>query len=291
MISLPEHLVFPLAEFSDAHTSAVDRGREVLRDASVAFVGLARDCARQLEANLRSVADMSSGFRSWMLHIESNDCIDDTHGVLSDFCFAYQSRASFRYQSLSRERYGSEFGGRRTQALAEYRTACQEWVRESASHCDFVAVIDFDMGGGWSREGFSAGVGTLNDMTDAYGMASVGLAMLPMVVATVGDKQVVTEDWRMYDAWALRGVGQESCYWDAYTAGYGGWSHGYIPPVGSPPVLVASAFGGMAVYKTADYLSGQYDGSNDCEHVSFHRSVNQATSGRLYLCPSMRTFM
>ena len=61
--------------------------------------------------------------------------------------------------------------------------------------------------------------------------------------------------------------------------------------MGSPPVRVCSAFGGMAIYRTAAYLKGTYDGTKDCEHVPYHDSVARATGQALYLCPGMRTVM
>lgn len=289
--TVPKHLVYPFDEFADAHNRAAHIGQDILLDSSVAFVGLARDCDHALRGNLARLEIMLGNFKDWALHIESNDCIDETHDVLADFCFKHSSHASFRYRSLSRERYGAEFGGRRTQALAEYRTDCQEWVRENASHYDYVVVTDWDMQGGWSYRGLLAGFGLLSEMVDAYGMASVSLAEHPTLALSEEKKPIIKTGWTHYDAWALRGLGQDGCYWDNYTAGYGSWAHHFIPPVGSPPVLVSSAFGGMAIYRMSDYLTGRYDGSNDCEHVSFHRSICQAASGRLYLCPSMRTIM
>jgi hypothetical protein len=60
--------------------------------------------------------------------------------------------------------------------------------------------------------------------------------------------------------------------------------------VGSPPVHVVSAFGGMCIYDTYAYLKGTYDGA-DCEHVGFHRTMAERTGLRLYLDPAMRTVM
>jgi hypothetical protein len=64
-----------------------------------------------------------------------------------------------------------------------------------------------------------------------------------------------------------------------------------MPPVGSPPSLVSSAFGGMAIYRTDAYLAGTYDGTTDCEHVPFHKGIARATGQMLYVCPSMRTIV
>jgi hypothetical protein len=61
--------------------------------------------------------------------------------------------------------------------------------------------------------------------------------------------------------------------------------------VGSPPVPVVSAFGGMAIYDSFAYLRGHYDGEKDCEHVPFHRSIAERTGQRLYMDPAMRMVM
>jgi hypothetical protein len=92
--------------------------------------------------------------------------------------------------------------------------------------------------------------------------------------------------WVHYDAWALR----LNSAWDDYTSGMGGWKHQWLPPVGSPPVPVVSAFGGMAIYDTYAYLKGTYSGK-DCEHVPFHVTMAEQAKGRLYLDPAMRTVM
>jgi hypothetical protein len=92
--------------------------------------------------------------------------------------------------------------------------------------------------------------------------------------------------WLHYDAWAYR----LNSYWDDYTAGIGGWKHSHIPPVGSPPLAVCSAFGGMALYDTWAYLKGTYSGT-DCEHVTFHQTIAERTGMRMYVDPAMRTVM
>jgi len=89
----------------------------------------------------------------------------------------------------------------------------------------------------------------------------------------------------------LRGVGQPDCYYDTYRNNIGGWGFQWLPPVGSPPVLVASAFGGMCIYRTDAYLKGTYDGVHDVEHVPFHQSIAKATGQHLYLNPSQRMLM
>jgi len=155
-------------------------------------------------------------------------------------------------------------------------------VRQCAARSDYVIVMDFDLWAGFSQHGLVNGVGGLVDKQGAYGMASVSLFQYDF-----GNGP----QWAHYDLWALRGVGQRDCYWDQYRGGRGGFGYTWMPPVGSPPALVSSAFGGMAIYRTDAYLAGTYDGTTDCEHVPFHQSIARATGQMLYVCPSMRTIV
>ena len=284
-MNVPEYLIYPLDHFAADFKRLHDIGESVWRDSEVAFVGLARNCAPWLEQNLARLEQLAAGCRRWRLHIETNDNTDDTDQVLVNFCAAFP-QATFTSQRLDRQQFSAEFAGPRTEALAEYRTACQRWVRENASQADLVVVIDWDSWGGWSHAGVMHGVGALQMTPDAYGMAGVALIQHPVMAIGEDRQPKLVADFVNYDAWAYR----LNSYWDDYTAGLGGWKHQHIPPVGSPPLQVCSAFGGMAIYDTHAYLKGVYDGS-DCEHVGFHRTIAKRTGQNLYLDPSMRMIM
>ena len=287
---VPSHLVEPLPEFREDYEAAVRMGRANLRWSSVAFVGLARNCAGPLAGNLERFTRLADLCGAWTLHVETNDNTDATAQVLDAFCEGHQ-QASYRDQTLGRQQFSAEFAGPRTAALAEYRTACQQWVAEHAADTDYTVIIDWDAWGGWSHDGFLNGIGQLVAIGGAFGMASVSLLEYPVMAMDEQRKPTLTKGWVHYDCWALRGVGQPACYWDAYTNGVGGWAHQWLPPVGSPPVVVASAFGGLCVYRTDDYLMATYRGETDCEHVSAHRSIAERTGRRLYINPSSRTIM
>ena len=280
--SLPEHLIHPLEVFGESLHSRCQEGLARLRTSKVAVVGLARNCGQMLLANLQRLEVLLADAREWCLHIEANDCTDNTLDVLHAFSRKHE-RATFHYQVLGRRQFSAEFAGPRTIALAEYRDACQRWVRHCAADADYVMVVDWDQWGGWSHFGVHNGIGWLVELPGAYGMASVSLLQW-----RAPDGQ---HPWVHYDCWALRGVGQPRCYWDDYTVGLGGWKHHFLPPVGSDPVLVASAFGGLAIYRRDAYLQGTYDGTTDCEHVPFHQSIARATGQNLYMCPAMRCVM
>lgn len=285
-MNIQRHVICPLEDFADEFRQRAEVGQQRLRHSKVAFVGLARNCSDHLVNNLDQLEQAADGCGEWALHIQSNDCTDDTLDVLHGFA-AKHKQATYHYAVLNRRQYSSEFAGPRTIALAEYRDACQRWVRACHSDADYVVVIDWDQWGGWSHEGFLNGLGWLVELQGAYGMASVSLLQSPTVMPDGKGGLVLGASWLHYDAWALR----LNSYWDDYTNGVGGWKHHWLPPVGSPPVLVKSAFGGLAIYRIGPYLKGTYDGTRDCEHVAFHESIAKATGQHMYINPSQRCVM
>lgn len=286
-MNVPDELVYPMEEHSESFVGHTLLGERTLADSTVAFVGLARNCAEQLDDNLARLGLLAENCAGWFLHVETNDNEDDTAGVLERFCEAYPPHGSYRNQTLNRRQFSAEFAGPRTIALAEYRAACQAWVGENAGDTDYTVVIDFDAWGGWSHAGVLNGIGWLVEMPEAYGMASVSMFQHAAFASRSDGTTGLEPAWLGYDAWAFR----LNTYTDAYTRGSGGWFHQWLPFVGSDPIRVCSAFGGMCIYRTADYLAGIYDGRNDCEHTSFHRSIAERTGRSLYYNPSQRTVM
>ena len=134
-VNIPLHLAMPLSEFEADYYDQVHAGQLHMRESRVAFVGLARNCAGPLTNNLAKIEQLSRRFESWALHIEENDSEDSTVQVLADFA-ARHPQATFTSQRLDREQFSAEFAGRRTIALAEYRAACQQWVRECCPDSD-----------------------------------------------------------------------------------------------------------------------------------------------------------
>lgn len=290
MISVPEWLTSPIkeiTEFCEEHEARRLHGSNVLESASIAIVGLARNCGSRLAANLVRLSALTRGVSDWRCLICENDSTDDTKEIAKSFVESSCGHATAITRDFGRKHRPNEFAGPRTQELAEYRAECQEWVRQTCSHSDYTIVIDWDAWGGWVLSGAMTAFSYLATEEGAFGMASVSLMEHPILQYDHANQSLKkSSQWIHYDCWALR----LNSYWDDYQSGAGGWKHNWFPPVGSAPVRVCSAFGGFAVYKTADFLRGTYSGQ-DCEHVTFHRSIQEATGRGLYLNPSQRTVM
>ena len=266
----------PLPPFVSDYWMAVEDGLRDASTANVRVVGLARNCREQLLDNLDLIEMHAHRFGSLRLHVVENDSDDGTDEALLEWC-GKRDWASCHTLTLGRQQRSTEFQGPRTTELAEYRTLCQQMV---ATDTDFVIVLDMDTAW-WSVPGMFHGIGMVQRFPSVWGSASVSMAE-HMMHTIHGEKLGIIH----YDAWALR----LNSWWDDYQGGLGGWKHYWFPAIGSPAVPVCSAFGGLCVYRAKEYLSGVYSG-DDCEHVTFHRSIYGKHGGSLVINPAQRTMM
>jgi hypothetical protein len=258
----PDFLLPPAEEFANDYLSNAERGRALAAQSSVALVAICRNAMPWLPSTLELVERTGERFASWVGYIYENDSSDDTKEVLLSWADGKQKCVSV--QDNGRPHLNNTTAPVRTHALAEYRSACQEFVRLLNPTPDYVIVYDTDPWGGWSIDGIMTSLAHLEADKSFYGMAAYSWCEFGNKIAA------------HYDAFAAR-----INHWKQRDQN---WFHLWHPPVGSPPVEFRSAFGQLAIYRSGAFLSGQYTGE-DCEHVTFHRSIR---SGRLGLNPSMR---
>jgi hypothetical protein len=260
----PDVLLPPDAEFAEEYAEEVSFGREIARDSTVAFVAICRNANPWLPRTLDLVERTGAAFRAWSCYIHENDSIDGTQDVLGAWHDGQQRHVSLNINGRPHLNYTT--ATERTHALAEYRAACQQFVRNGEPP-DWVVVFDTDPWGGWSIDGLMTSVAYLiESQGEASCVASYSWAQLPSQHGP----------WAVqYDAFAAR-----LNHWRQRDQQ---WFHMWHPPVGSPPVRMNSAFGQLAIYRRDAYLAMRYSGE-DCEHVCAHRTM----PGEVYLNPSSR---
>lgn len=277
----PDLLLPPEAEFAESYGLAVRDGRKLARDKSVAFVAICRNAMPWLERTLRLVEQTGEMFGSWSAFIYENDSTDDTKEVLSAWADGERRHASLN--DNGRPHLNFTTAPVRTVALAEYRTACQQFVANGETP-DYVIVFDADPWGGWSVDGIANSIAHMDYDDTLYGLASYSWGEWGPPITS----QMMAVH---YDAFAAR-----LNHWKQRDQN---WFHLWHPPVGGEPVEFRSAFGQLAIYRGYRYLQGRYSGE-DCEHVCFHRSIERAAGNdlgdyyagvshtRLAVNPSMR---
>lgn len=279
MILRPED-VWPVdPAYEESYKSMVKVGRETAKNLDACIVGIARNAMHALPNTLMLVDAMQREFRDCRMFVYENDSTDGTGEYLEEF------RHGRPWFSLKRDHLGGidsrGFEPERTERLAHCRNQCFEWVLREAGETTWTIVLDLDPEHGFSIDGVFNSIGWLASMapqpsvTRPGGMASYSL----MRGKDVQDGAVKIAH---YDSWAAR-----LNWWDDRRNSMGlGWFSLLLLPVGSPPVPMNSAFGGLGVYYTQAYLSGGYSGE-DCEHVPHHKRMRTA-GYQMYLNPGSR---
>jgi hypothetical protein len=274
----PDREMPPISrECAPLYWLAVASGERIAADCDVTFLGLCRNSMPQIQLNTQRLERLGAAFKSWRAFIYENDSEDGTDEHLRAWA-AGCKQATVETVKHDRPQLSSEKSRRRTDALAEYRNRCREWAKEHAPQNGNhrIIVIDMDTWGGWSDDGVMTGLHWLQGLPGAAGMASVSTVEMQVPGHPAGKMRI------HYDSWAFR-----LNHWAEHDMS---WFPYWYPPVGSHPVACNSAFGGMAIYRPDAFFAGTYSGG-DCEHVAFHRTIQEATTMRMWLNPSQRMVM
>jgi len=269
----PEN-VWPVdAEYVKDYESKTLAGLEVAKNTSAVFVAIARNSMPALINTLPLLSMARMPFRTSKVFVYENDSDDGTDKVLDEYA-RIEDGVVIEHDTLG-VIDSRGFERERTERLAACRNKCLEWVRANAADTAWTIVLDTDPARGFSPDGIFNSIGWL-----AEKMASVnvpepgGMASYSLYRTADGIAQ--------YDAWAAR-----PNWWRDRRDEIGfAWFSAFLPPVGSPPVPMNSAFGGLCVYRTQAFLTGGYTGE-DCEHVGHHRRMRDA-GYQMFLNPGSR---
>ena len=262
-------------DYVDSYREHVEFGRTEARRQKLAIVSICRSAMPHLRNTLSLVDELAGLWRDCSFYVYENDSTDETASVLDEF--AIRQWVAVEHGTLGGED-ARGFEPERTVRLAKCRARCQDWVRRNAADANYVMVLDTDPQGGFSVEGVLNSLGWLCEMLgesfhrrEAGAMASYSLYLRQERPDMYGAAQ--------YDAWAARLNHWED---DRHMT----WFHTFMPPVGSHPIPMNSAFGGLCLYRREAYLAGVYEGG-DCEHVMHHKAMQRA-GYQLFLNPGSR---
>lgn len=244
----------------------------------VAVVGVIRNGARFLAAQLRQLRTATAGLPQVQVLLVESDSTDDTLQVLAR---AQQDWPALRFISAGSLR---ERMPKRTVRIAHCRNLYLDELAGNALYAgvSHVVVADLDR--------------VCRDI-DARALASCWASPLPWDACFANQS-----DW-YYDVWALRHP--VWCPGDAWQdharllsllgepeatnlAIFARQVH--IPPE-RPWIAVDSAFGGLGVYRRDALLRARYQGLDDagaevCEHVTLHAQM-RAAGAQLYINPAL----
>lgn len=272
-------LLPPSQDFFTNYHEKINIGKKFIQSQKIVFVGLARNIEHQIEHSVKRLVKIGESAQEYKIIIFENDSEDNTKSILEHLS-STNSNIITIHDKYNRPQFGPVQDTERTMALAEYRNILKEYVRNQLPDYDFVIVSDMDFID-FSDDGCYNSFGWLALHSNSID-AVAGNSFEYKHVTTTEKKSL----WN-YDSWAFRYT-----WWnqlqtlDCITFSSMLWFGFFIMPVGSTIISVNSAFGGMTIYKTQQFIQGQYDGF-DCEHVCFHYNLKQTIpSFQLVLNPS-----
>lgn len=263
-------------DYLESYKEHVEFGRVEARRQKLAIVSICRNAMPYLRNTLALVDELAGLWRDCSLYVYENDSTDETAAVLDDF--AIRQWVTIEHDTLGGED-SRGFEPERTIRLAKCRTRCQEWVRRNAADANYVMVLDADPHGGFSVDGVLNSLGWFCEMLgESFHRREPGaMASLSLLLTKQGDG--IGIGMAAYDAWSAR-----LNFWEDRREH--NWFHIFLPPVGSQPIPMNSAFGGLCLYRREAYLAGVYEGG-DCEHVLHHKAMQKA-GYQLFLNPGSR---
>lgn len=238
---------------------------------SVIIVGLTKDSSTYISKTINRIEELSKNFKSYRVILYENDSRDNTKQILNNWKQSNNNvvilsgninrHSAVNYGPLSTERF---------KIMAEYRNKCvQEMNKKEYDPFDYVIMLDVD----------------LKDW----------------------DIQGIIDSFSKRDRWDMVfsfGVINKNAYWDtlAYRDNYHTDTlrdskqrkslhkklYGHKGKNTLIPAL--SGFGGLAIYKKEIFKYCNYDGSNDCEHISLHECMRNKGYTKIFLNPKMKTF-
>lgn len=279
-------------EFAKHYDYKVEVGRNLAAEGNVAVVMLCRNSMPFLVNTCRLLAELSGRFRSCRHFWLENDSTDGTAEAMEELAAFVVPGSNGRVGRVETEHQTlgaldeRGFSAERTTRLAGLRNRCLEWVRALDRRPEWTIVLDSDPHGGFSVDGVLHSIACLESPATLTGvwthgcMASYGVMRAERTHGPghgIGPHKLY-----QYDGWAAR----QNDWRDRRDEVGFSWFFTNLPAVGSQPIPMYSAFGGLAVYKTEAFLDGGYEGG-DCEHVAHHRRM-RAMCWSVHINPGCR---
>lgn len=246
----------------EAFRAQVERGYSVMSRSSVVFCGITRNDEAAIPLTIRRLERSAAAFRTYRVVIFENGSSDRTPALLREWA----SRDPNVTVLSDDDSYSH---GERFERLARCRNAYVDFLNGTPElrDVDYVIVVDFDLHGGWSRDGLASTFA--EEGWDAVGSNSLGYHGLRLTY---------------YDTAALRPPSVLD-----HTGWYRVFGEGWRWKRGMPMFPVHSAFGGLAVYRRGVFASRRYSGTFENAPACEHLSLNLDGALRVFLNPSQIT--
>jgi hypothetical protein len=264
----------------------LNKGREKLSKSTIIVCAIVRDCGKNLQKNIHTINEICDIAKQYHVIAFENDSIDNTkqmlrkwtenqkniYVLLNDF-----NSTTIPSQNTTVNRF---FSKARIEKMAKYRNYYLEYIETNKIEADYVIVVDLDVSKIY-LDGILSSFGAEQDWDC---IAANGYIYSPSVMFKK----------RYYDTYALIECGMEDIPQTEKKIKEAQYQWTFLKQ-GQPLIRVASAFGGLAIYKKEAISGCRYgvidnmDDRIECrtEHVHLYWQMKKNGYDKIYINPAM----
>lgn len=288
--NFPEDIFQPRKEKVSIYNHIVDIGRSLAKKRCVLFCGICKNVENIIELNIERLFSIGQNLKHFHVFVYENDSTDNTSQILQKIQSQHLTCVS---EKVGEKNYREDLTNgkdpwhfKRCSIIANHRNKYLEYAKAHKSDYDYLCVVDLDLLGGWSLDGFFHGLHCIESIANVACVSSYGVLSEPSNNMHLED--ISPENYLMYDSFSYRpiniSVGVHMCHLPLFNK--------LNFRRGDDPIFVNSNFGGMALYKIDTIIDKKYtakqweEGFVDPDHVTINREIIKDGS-KIVIDPSM----
>ena len=263
------------------------KNRKNLSESTLIVCGIVRNCGKNLKKNIRTIREVCLLAKDYHIVIFENDSTDNSKQILQEWADTEKnvhiSLNTFGTTTIpeKKDMVIPVFSKHRIEKMAKYRNYYLEYIEKENLPGDYVIVVDMDV-----HKIYPEGL-----------ISSFDLPYEWDAITANGSSRAFSSRFRKryHDAYALIECGMENIPQTEKSIVSVQYQWAFLKP-GMPLFRVASAFGGLAIYKKEAIKNCRYgvlkndDEQVECrtEHYFFHRQMAMNGYDRIYINPAMQ---
>lgn len=279
--------MFILPEFKKEHEDKIELGKKYLDNKKIVIVGLTKNQETTLTSCLDQLSELHQFCKTLSCFIYENNSNDSTHSILTDYRDSKNNYTNFHFYSekLDIKEDSLPRSVDRCRIMSYGRNLCKNFVQTYYSYYDYVIVADTNFK-----------QNNMDGILNSFGWLATHYDNIDAIGGFKFSRDTHTKELINADDWSYRfghweDVTKRFIMSNSFDYNPMLWFTKWIPLIGAAPIKVNSVFGGLCIYKTQKYLTGQYE-DYDCDHVTFHKSIDFTnTPFNIYANPSQYIFI
>jgi hypothetical protein len=266
--------------------STAENNSNNLSESTIIVCGIVRDCGKNLKKNIATINQVCDLAKNYHVVIFENDSVDNTKQIVTNWANerknVHISLNDFHTVTIPKKQSAVNpvFSASRIEKMASYRNYYFDYIEKENLPGDYVIVVDMDV-----------------KKIDVNGIVNSFAVRYDWDAITAnGTSRSFSSKFRKryHDTYALVACGQENIPQSEKSIVEAQYQWAFLKP-GMPMIMVASAFGGLAIYKRDAIKNCRYGVllnedekvESRAEHFFFHQQMKKNGYDKIYINPAM----